>query len=274
MKIKPEKKGTKYINSRVEELRTTNINFVQQKDNAIPKDLCEYFIKKINQYIKEGKTTRGYRITFDKEAKRSSIKNFDDEYKNCNDVYFVPQPSMQTKEDQDFYKGFIDMNKDAELYSNINKVFAIIFEIMHYYFLNVGYLGYEYIGATKRNIYEFISSPQDFPTLEDIAVGSFTLRKYTHKEDGGYHIPHFDDLKFTTTPRVLSMIIYLNDIEFGGETEFPVINQMVRPKQGRVGMFPPYYTHTHFGRRATEDKYVFTVHFIRARESNNKEKSK
>ena len=45
MKIKPEKKGTKYINSRVEELRTTNINFVQQKDNAIPKDLCEYFIK-------------------------------------------------------------------------------------------------------------------------------------------------------------------------------------------------------------------------------------
>ena len=64
------------------------------------------------------------------------------------------------------------------------------------------------------------------------------------------------------------MIIYLNDIEFGGETEFPVINQMVRPKQGRVGMFPPYYTHTHYGRRASEDKYVFTAHFIRAKNTN------
>ena len=80
--------------------------------------------------------------------------------------------------------------------------------------------------------------------------------------DTSLGIPHFAAIHFAETKRVASVIFYLNDLEYGGETEFPVINKSFRPKQGRMVIFPPYYTHLHYGRRAPKDKYVITGHLV------------
>ena len=43
------------------------------------------------------------------------------------------------------------------------------------------------------------------------------------------------------------MQIYLNEDFEGGETEFLYFNKRIKPKQGRLVIFPAAFTHTHRG---------------------------
>ena len=59
--------------------------------------------------------------------------------------------------------------------------------------------------------------------------------------------------------RVLLFIIYLNDVEEGGETDFYYQNRSVKPKAGSMVIAPCGFTHTHRGNIPTSsDKYVLT----------------
>ena len=77
----------------------------------------------------------------------------------------------------------------------------------------------------------------------------------------GYHVWHHEYalLQEDTQKRVLVFIIYLNDIDAGGETEFLYQNQRVVPKTGKLVIWPAYFTHQHRGNPPLEnDKYVLT----------------
>ena len=45
--------------------------------------------------------------------------------------------------------------------------------------------------------------------------------------------------------RIATVIFFLNDVEEGGETYFPLQNKKIKPKRGRVAIFPPDYMHPH-----------------------------
>ena len=64
---------------------------------------------------------------------------------------------------------------------------------------------------------------------------------------GGYHVWHYENSGKEDCDRILAIIIYLNDVEEGGETEFLYIPRRVKPKKGRVVIFPVGFTHTHRG---------------------------
>ena len=49
--------------------------------------------------------------------------------------------------------------------------------------------------------------------------------------------------------RFLVFILYLSDVEEGGETSIPRYNLKVKPKQARLLMFPPFWTHPHKGEK-------------------------
>jgi len=58
---------------------------------------------------------------------------------------------------------------------------------------------------------------------------------------GGYFQPHYDVTKNTkiitnVTSREYTFLIYLNDVEEGGETVFPYLNLEIKPKKGK-GIF-------------------------------------
>ena len=54
-------------------------------------------------------------------------------------------------------------------------------------------------------------------------------------------------------------MMYLNDVDDGGETEFLYQKKRIRPKQGRVLIFPAGFTHTHRGNPPLSgDKYILT----------------
>lgn len=59
--------------------------------------------------------------------------------------------------------------------------------------------------------------------------------------------------------RTLLFLIYLNDIEEGGETDFYYQEKSIRPKAGTMVIAPCGFTHTHRGNvPISSDKYVLT----------------
>ena len=79
------------------------------------------------------------------------------------------------------------------------------------------------------------------------------------KPGGGYHIWH-SEVMGSNLYRLLVYIIYLNDIDEGGETEFLYYKKRVQPKAGRLVIFPAYFTHAHRGNTnlSENNKYILT----------------
>lgn len=90
-------------------------------------------------------------------------------------------------------------------------------------------------------------------------------------KDTGYHIQrylpgeyyhwHIDGGSHDFSDRQLVALWYLNDVETpGGETDFLYQNVSVKPEQGKLVLFPPFWTHEH---RAVElkrgKKYIATT---------------
>jgi hypothetical protein len=63
----------------------------------------------------------------------------------------------------------------------------------------------------------------------------------------GYHVWHCEDLDRQHATRIAAYILYLNDVDEGGETEFLYLGKRIQPKKGRLVIFPSGYTHTHRG---------------------------
>ena len=74
----------------------------------------------------------------------------------------------------------------------------------------------------------------------------------------GYHMWHCEHDSREHGSRLLLVIVYLNDVEEGGETEFLYQGKRVEAKQGTVVICPSSFTHTHRGNPPLSgDKYIF-----------------
>jgi hypothetical protein len=76
---------------------------------------------------------------------------------------------------------------------------------------------------------------------------------------GGYHVWHCEDDTPSNVRRVLTFILYLNDVDEGGETEFLYYPKRVKARQGRLILWPAGFTHTHRGNPPMSNtKYILT----------------
>lgn len=66
------------------------------------------------------------------------------------------------------------------------------------------------------------------------------LLKYS---PGEYYKEHYDT--GPAFPRVISALLYLNDVEDGGQTRFVHFDEQVQPKAGRLVIFPSNYAYSH-----------------------------
>lgn len=90
-------------------------------------------------------------------------------------------------------------------------------------------------------------------------------------KDTGYHIQryhpgefyhwHIDGGSHDFSNRQLVALWYLNDVEGpGGETEFLFQDVKVKPEQGKLVLFPPFWTHEHRGVELSAGvKYIATT---------------
>ena len=78
---------------------------------------------------------------------------------------------------------------------------------------------------------------------------------------GEHYHWHVDAGPGEFSQRQLVAIWYLNDVAgLGGETEFPLQEVAIRPAQGKLLLFPPFWTHVHRGVALQEGvKYIATT---------------
>lgn len=89
------------------------------------------------------------------------------------------------------------------------------------------------------------------------AIFSCKLQKTEVSE--GFHAFHFDANPKNLSNRILVFLLYLNDVDEGGETEFLYMPKRVKPKKGTLLVFPASFTHTHRGNPPISNtKYVLT----------------
>lgn len=91
------------------------------------------------------------------------------------------------------------------------------------------------------------------------------IQKTLPKE--GYHVWHCEHSWVgEDSKRVLAWLVYLNDVEEGGETEFLYQSMRVKPKKGTAVVFPAAFTHLHRGNPPLSgEKYIVTGWFTYAR---------
>ena len=98
-------------------------------------------------------------------------------------------------------------------------------------------------------------------------VASWTCKLQKTQAGGGYHIWHCEDGSFIYRDRVLTWMIYLNDIPLanGGATDFLHQKCSFQPTTGTIVFWPATYTHMHRGSFLTGDipKYIATGWFLR-----------
>jgi len=109
----------------------------------------------------------------------------------------------------------------------------------------------------KPLIDKYISS---YPDVAKAFHSSYyePIRLLKYKAHDGFYNFHFDTDGDDIKNRVLSIVMYLNDVEAGGCTSFRNFeNQEVEARKGKIVIFPSGWTHTHQGNMPrSNDKYV------------------
>ena len=116
-------------------------------------------------------------------------------------------------------------------------------------------VGALYANALEPCLLNYISA---FPYLSSFNyVSSAALLQITEPRGGGYHMFHAENTDWNVHDRVLAWMIYLNDVD-AGETEYLYQGIRVKPKAGRVVIWPASFTHLHRGNPPASRKYIIT----------------
>ena len=122
-------------------------------------------------------------------------------------------------------------------------------------------------------VHKLIPRIQDYVDTIDLADYMFPT-KYSYEmvrikkyrvDHGDQFSDHVDVNDYESSRRFLSFIVYLNDVEEGGETYFTQLRKKVRPKCGRLVIFPPLWMFPHRGNETISNtKYILStyLHYV------------
>lgn len=114
------------------------------------------------------------------------------------------------------------------------------------------------ITSIIRDCYIEYGKIRPVPETNQICFRDYSIRVYN--ENDGYFNCHIDQGPGGTVSRLFAILMYLNTVDEGGETEFPTYDIKVKPKKGRVLIFPCNYIFPHQGNTPlSEDKYLATA---------------
>jgi len=94
----------------------------------------------------------------------------------------------------------------------------------------------------------------------------FNMQRYLPGE--GFFGWHCERAGLKHSNRLLVWMVYLNDVNDGGETEFFYQHHFETPEQGKLLIWPSDWTHLHRGVASlTESKYILTGWFVHYNEN-------
>ncbi len=111
-----------------------------------------------------------------------------------------------------------------------------------------------YVRAYVEAHQEGMFSPK---TKVDMAIEDVLVQKTEPTQ--GYHVWHSERQTLGSMTRAVAWIVYLNDIQEGGETEFLYYSKRIKAEAGKLIIFPANFTHAHRGNPPLSDaKYIMT----------------
>ena len=110
----------------------------------------------------------------------------------------------------------------------------------------------------KQNVNRYFSMPKQYRGIaqKSWSHDGYLIARYQPGDacilhvDGQCSVPPQNQLRLAT------FLLYLNTIDRGGETEFPLQNLRVQPEAGKIVMFPPMHTHPHEVLASDEPRYI------------------
>ena len=166
-----------------------------------------------------------------------AIKLYEDQDKFNNTVNRIgfEQSSILQKQDQQFFAG----SHNIDIYWQTLKPMMLNFDMAFKHYT-------ENTGAQQA----YDGGPFHFTTLK--------IQKTLPTE--GYHVWHIEHGKgFDNEPRAIVYSIYLNDVKEGGETEFLHFSKRIKPKTGRIVIWPAAFPYVHRGNPPLSgEKYILT----------------
>lgn len=101
----------------------------------------------------------------------------------------------------------------------------------------------------------------DIPIPATSLLAPLRIKRYLPEAREEFQM-HFDSIGEVAN-RYLVYLWYLNDVAEGGETEFGSLGIRVRPRAGRLLMFPPYWMFQHAGRPPVSgEKYILSTYML------------
>ena len=101
-----------------------------------------------------------------------------------------------------------------------------------------------------------------YPYLKNFSYHSSLCLLQKTEPLQGYHPFHCEDTTWDAVQRTLAWMVYFNDVDEGGETEWLYQQLKIQPKVGRVVIWPGAFTHLHRGNPPMSDKYIATGWYV------------
>jgi hypothetical protein len=122
---------------------------------------------------------------------------------------------------------------------------------------NINYISREFLEQfwTCFNVYS-----EHYSILGDFGKHSvFDIKLQKTAPGEGFHAWHAENMTINDRGRIAAFMLYLNDVEEGGETEFLYLKKRIKPQQNRLLIWPAGFTHTHRGNPPlSNNKYIVT----------------
>lgn len=137
--------------------------------------------------------------------------------------------------------------------------------------LDVAELEKEIRDAIHKNVSQaFLAYQGQFESLRPLVFRTLGYRIQMYPKGEGQFVWHCDATSPATYNRQIAMVLYLNSLTAGGETEFSYQDIRISPQRGCCIFFPPFWTHRHRGTvPESNDKFVITSFFERVAEKPN-----
>lgn len=106
---------------------------------------------------------------------------------------------------------------------------------------------------------------QEYDILDNVEISGSIMKVQKTNPGGGYHVWHFEQDCPMNANRIMTYMVYLNNLDENGagETEFLYQQLRIPPKENAMIIWPASYTHTHRGNvvHGNTPKYVITGWF-------------
>lgn len=126
--------------------------------------------------------------------------------------------------------------------------------------------GWEAVGDLNNALNSCINLYKEkYHTVDQIASWKcdrwWNIQRY--KPGEGYYEWHCEAAGLNSNNRIMAWMVYLNDVQEGGGTEFNYDMPNLKPKQGSLTIWPAFWTHYHRGIVAPkETKYIATGWYV------------